>query len=57
MVQFRASAAERPRQVRGRFGRGVVAFLLMSLTAVAWALIAPTTAYAADDQIDSFTND
>ncbi len=57
MVQFRASAAERPRQVRGRFGRGVVAFLLMSLTAVAWALIAPTTAYAADDQIDSFTID
>ena len=25
------------------------------LTALAWALLAPTPAYAADDQIDSFT--
>ena len=57
MVQFRASAAERPWQVHGRFARGVVAFLLMSLTALAWALIAPTPAYAADDQIDSFAID
>ena len=57
MVQFRASAAERPWQVRGRFVRGVVAFLLMSLTALAWALASPTRAYAADDQIDSFTID
>jgi uncharacterized protein (TIGR04222 family) len=57
MVQFRASAAERPWHVRGRFARGVVAFLLMSLTAVAWALVAPSTAYAAEDQIDSFTID
>ena len=57
MVQFRASAAERPWQVRGRFARGVVAFLLMSLTALAWALIAPTPAHAADDQIDSFAID
>jgi uncharacterized membrane protein YgcG len=57
MVQFRALAAERPWQVRGRFARRVVAFLLMLLTAVAWALVAPTAAYAADDQIDSFTID
>ena len=57
MVQFRASAAERAWQVRGRFARGVVAFLLMSLTALAWALVAPTPAYAADDQIDSFDID
>jgi uncharacterized membrane protein YgcG len=57
MVQFRASAAGRPWQVRGRFVRGVVAFLLMSLTALAWALAAPTPAYAADDQIDSFDVD
>ena len=57
MVQFRASAAGRPWQVRGRFARGVVAFLLMSLTALAWALVAPTPAYAADDQIDSFDVD
>jgi uncharacterized protein (TIGR04222 family) len=57
MVQFRASAAGRPWQVRGPFVRGVVAFLLMSLTALAWALAAPTPAYAADDQIDSFAVD
>jgi uncharacterized protein (TIGR04222 family) len=55
MVQFRASAAERVWQVSGRFARSVVAFLLMVLTALAWALLAPTPAYAADDQIDSFT--
>ena len=57
MVQFRALAAERPWQVRGRFARCVAAFLLMLLAAVAWALVAPTAAYAADDQIDSFTID
>ncbi len=57
MVHFRASAAERLWQVRGRFARGVVAFLLMSLTALAWALVAPTPAYAAGDQIDSFDID
>ena len=56
MVQFRASVARAPLGVRGRFARGVVAFLLMSLTAAAWALVAPTAAYAADDQID-FTID
>jgi hypothetical protein len=27
----------------------------MVVTALAWALVAPTQAYAADDQIDSFT--
>jgi uncharacterized membrane protein YgcG len=57
MVQFRASAVERPWQVRDRFARGAVAFLLMLLTVLAWALVAPTPAYAADDQIDSFNID
>ena len=57
-------------QVHGRFTRAVVAsqktpprsprlwvfpFLLMVMTALAWALVAPAQAYAADDQIDSFT--
>ena len=55
MVQFRASAAGRVGQISGRFTRAVVAFLLMVMTALAWALVAPTQAYAADDQIDSFT--
>ena len=55
MVQFRASAGERAWQLSGRFARAVVAFLLTVLTALAWALLAPTPAYAADDQIDSFT--
>jgi uncharacterized protein (TIGR04222 family) len=55
MVQFRASAAERAMQVSGRFTRAVVAFFLMVVTAVTWALVTPTQAYAADDQIDSFT--
>jgi uncharacterized protein (TIGR04222 family) len=55
MVQIRASAARRAGQVSGRFTRAVVAFLLMVLTALTWALAAPTQAYAADDQIDSFT--
>jgi uncharacterized membrane protein YgcG len=54
MVQFRASAGERAWQISGRFARALVAFLLMVLTALAWALLAPTAAYAADDQIDSF---
>jgi uncharacterized membrane protein YgcG len=58
MVQFEAPAAQRVWQVRGRlFARGVVAFLLMSLTALAWALLAPIPAHAADDQIDSFDID
>jgi uncharacterized protein (TIGR04222 family) len=55
MVQFRTSAGEGVWQLSGRFARAVVAFLLMVLTALAWALLAPTPAYAADDQIDSFT--
>ena len=55
MVQFRASAAERAMQVSGRFTRAVVAFFLMVVTALTWALVTPTQAYAADDQIDSFT--
>jgi uncharacterized protein (TIGR04222 family) len=55
MVQFRASALERAMQVSGRFTRAVVAFFLMVVTALTWALVTPTQAYAADDQIDSFT--
>jgi uncharacterized membrane protein YgcG len=54
-VQFRASVAERAVQVSGRFTRAVVAFFLMVVTALAWALVTPSRAYAADDQIDSFT--
>jgi hypothetical protein len=54
-VQLRASAAERLCQAPGRFVQAVVAFLLMVLTALAWALVAPTRAYGADAQIDSFT--
>jgi uncharacterized protein (TIGR04222 family) len=50
-----ASVAERLWQAPGRFLQVVVAFLLMVVTALAWALVAPTPAYAADDQIDSFT--
>jgi uncharacterized protein (TIGR04222 family) len=38
----------------GQLARSVVAFLLMCLAALAWALVAPTPAYAVDDQIDSF---
>ena len=54
MVQFRASAGERAWQLSARFARAIVAFLLMVLIALAWALLGPTPAYAADDQIDSF---
>jgi uncharacterized membrane protein YgcG len=57
MVQFRASVAERAVQISGRFTRGVVAFFLMVVTALAWAVVTPSRAYAADDQIDSFTID
>ena len=56
MVQFRVRCRA-PLAGPGPIRSGVVAFLLMSLIAVAWALIAPTAAYAADDQIDSFTID
>src|SRR4030095_14991736 len=55
MMQFRASVAERAVQVSGRLTRGVVAFFLMVVTALTWALITPIQAYAADDQIDAFT--
>jgi uncharacterized protein (TIGR04222 family) len=55
MVQFRASVGERAVQISGRFTRAVVAFFLMVVTALAWVLVTPSQAYAADDQIDSFT--
>jgi uncharacterized membrane protein YgcG len=55
MVHFRASTVERAWQVGGRLTRALAAFLLMALTALVWALVAPSPAYAADDQIDSFT--
>ena len=54
MVQFRASAGERVWQVGGQASRVLVAFILMLMTALAWAMLTPTRAYAADDQIDSF---
>lgn len=53
MVQFRA-AGDRVWEFGGRLSRIVIAFLLMILTALAWFLVTPTKAYAADDQIDSF---
>jgi uncharacterized membrane protein YgcG len=56
MVQFRA-ARERVWPLAGGLARVVFAFLLMIMTALAWAVITPTRAYAADDQIDSFLID
>jgi uncharacterized membrane protein YgcG len=56
MVQFRA-AGERVWPLAGGLARVVLAFLLMIMTALAWAVITPTRAYAADDQIDSFIID
>ncbi|HEX5383775.1 MAG TPA: DUF2207 domain-containing protein, partial [Propionibacteriaceae bacterium] len=53
MVQFHA-AGGRVWQLGGRLSRIVIAFVLMVLTALAWFLVTPTKAYAADDQIDSF---
>ena len=53
MVQFHA-AGGRVWQLGGRLFRIVIAFVLMVLTALAWFLVTPTKAYAADDQIDSF---
>jgi uncharacterized membrane protein YgcG len=53
MVQFHA-AGGRVWQLGGRLSRLVIACLLMVLTALAWFLVTPTKAYAADDQIDSF---
>jgi uncharacterized protein (TIGR04222 family) len=54
MVQFRMSLMEGVWQVRERFTRAVVAFLLMGLGALVWVLTIPTPAYAADNEIDSF---
>jgi uncharacterized membrane protein YgcG len=56
MVQFRA-ASERVWPLAGGLARVVLAFLLMIMTALAWVVITPTKAYAADDQIDSFLID
>jgi hypothetical protein len=33
----------------------VVGFLFVVVSALAWVLVTPIEAYAADDQIDSFT--
>jgi hypothetical protein len=42
-------------QVAGRFTRAVVALLVMGLGALLCLVASPTPAYAADEQIDSFT--
>jgi uncharacterized membrane protein YgcG len=54
MGQFRTTG-ERAWRLGGRTLRVVAAFLLMVVTALAWVVVSPTRAYAADDQIDSFT--
>ena len=54
-MQLQPSAAERVYHPVGRFVQVAVPFLLMVLTALAWAVVVPTQAYAADAQIDSFT--
>src|SRR5512132_2996168 len=54
-VHLQASAAERVYHAVGRVVGLTVPFLLMVLTALVWAFVAPTQAYAADAQIDSFT--
>ena len=56
MVQMRA-AGESVWQLGGRLSRILVAFVLMIMAALAWAVVSPTRAYAADDQIDSFLID
>jgi hypothetical protein len=56
MVQFRAGG-DRAWQLGSRVSRVLIAFGLMIVTALAWVLISPTRAYAADDQIDSFVID
>jgi len=56
MVQLRA-AGESLWQLGGRLSRILVAFVLMIMAALAWAVVSPTRAYAADDQIDSFIID
>jgi uncharacterized membrane protein YgcG len=54
-VQLHPSAAERVCHAVGRLVQVTVSFLLMVLTALAWVVVVPTPAYAADAQIDSFT--
>jgi hypothetical protein len=54
-VQLHTCAAARGCHAVGRLVQVAVSFLLMILTALAWALVVPTPAYAADAQIDSFT--
>jgi uncharacterized protein (TIGR04222 family) len=54
-VQLHPCAAARVCHAVGRLVQVAVSFLLMILTALAWALVVPTPAYAADAQIDSFT--
>jgi len=51
------AAGESIWQLGGRLSRILVAFVLMIMAALAWAVISPTRAYAADDQIDSFLID
>jgi uncharacterized protein (TIGR04222 family) len=53
-MQLQPSAAERVYHPVGRFVQVTAPFLLMVLTALAWAVVVPTQAYAADAQIDSF---
>lgn len=53
MMQMTASAIKDVCHVSGRFSQAVVAFLLMGVGALVWALAVPTPAYAADHQIDS----
>jgi uncharacterized membrane protein YgcG len=53
MVQFHA-AGDCVSQLGGRLSRALIAFGLMLATALVWFVAAPTNAYAADDQIDSF---
>jgi uncharacterized membrane protein YgcG len=54
-VQFRASVLSALCRFSGRFTRVVVGFLFVLVSALAWVLVTPIEAYAADDQIDSFT--
>jgi uncharacterized protein (TIGR04222 family) len=54
-VQWQASVATHVCHLVGRVVQVSVPLLLMIVTALVWALSAPTQAYAADAQIDSFT--
>jgi uncharacterized membrane protein YgcG len=53
MVEFRAAGGH-IWQLGDRLSRLGVAFGLIVVTALAWLVVSPTPAYAADDQIDSF---